>query len=107
MASGEAAGEERRSAWCTDRILDEEAIESHAFFGQAINRRRGVDPGAVRSPVRADRLPGVVVAHDEQNVGPGVLLGNRGGGLAGVGQEDRENRGEVDHWRVPEGQSSC
>ena len=106
MASREAAGEKGRPAWCADRILDEEAVESHAFFGQAINRRRRVHPGAVRSPVRADRLPGVVVAHDEQNVGPGVLFDDRDGGFAGVGQEDRENRGKVDHWRVPEGRSS-
>ena len=60
------AGEDRRPAGAADRVDAEAVVEPHARLGQAIEVGRLVHPAAIG----ADGVRGVVVAHDEQDVGP-------------------------------------
>ena len=96
VPGGEAPGEERGPARAADRVLDEEAVESDALASKPVDLGRVVHPGAVGATVGADRLPGVVVAHDEDDVRALLLardgVRGRGHGGDGEGEAGREEQ---------------
>ena len=66
-------GEDRRPARGTDRIRAEARIEAHAAVGEPIEVWRRVDLRAVGR----DRMSGMVIAHDEDDVGDAEdVIGN-------------------------------
>ena len=78
------AGQDRRAARRADRVGHEDVVEPHALAGEAVDVRRRVHPRAVG----ADRVGGVVVRHDEDDV---RTVG--GGSRTGQDREqDRQNR---------------
>src|SRR6185369_6840275 len=66
IAVGVFSGENARAAWGADGVDGKTAVEAHAVPGQSVEVRRLVDFAAVG----ADGVRGVVVGHDEDNVGP-------------------------------------
>jgi len=75
------AGDERGAAGAAQRIVHQETVKPHAFPRQPVNVR-GLNEVA-RFAIGADRLPGVVIREDEQDVGPT-------GGLAANGKTNRQ-----------------
>ena len=60
------AGEDRRARGRADRVRDVAMLEPHAALGQPVDMGRVVDSCAIGR----DGLRGVVVGHDEDDVGP-------------------------------------
>ena len=65
VSVGVLAGEDRRPAGRADGVGHEAVGEPHALRGDAVDLRGRVDLRAVA----ADRLGGVVVGHDEEDIG--------------------------------------
>jgi hypothetical protein len=65
------SGQDHGPTRSANAVGDEGAIKPHSLFRQPINVGRFVPIAAVRT----DRLIGVVIGHDEQNVGAGVGSG--------------------------------
>jgi hypothetical protein len=60
------ARQDNRSAWRTNAVCAETVIESYAFFGKSIYVRCLINLTAVS----ADSVRRMVIAHDENDVGP-------------------------------------
>ena len=75
-------GEDRGAARGADGVRAKNAVKPHAFRGQLVDRRRGIQLREP-TPVGSDGLRGVVIRHDVEDV--------RGRGSSGV---QRDNRGE-------------
>lgn len=73
VSSGQDGCATRRA----DRVGHVAVVEAHAFFGEPVEVRRRVDGGAVA----ADRFRGMVVRHNEQDVGRGYRRGRHGESL--------------------------
>ena len=69
------AGEDRGAAGRADGVGAEAVGEAHAAVGDAVDVRRLIDAAAVGR----DGMGGVIVGHDEENVGRGPSLGEGGG----------------------------
>ena len=67
---GILAGHDRRPARCADRIDHKGLRETHPFGGEPV-QIRGRRHFCQTPAIRADRVRGMVVRHDEENVGPG------------------------------------
>ena len=79
-------GKERGPAGGTDRVGHIGAVEDHAVSAQAVDLGREVERAEPAS-IGADRLEGVIVAKDPNDIGPvGVSSENRGSG-----RQDRQN----------------
>ena len=76
----------RGAARAAQRIDHQAAVKPHALVRQPVNVRR-LDQ-MPRFAVGADRLPGVVVRHDEQNVGTVVRA------PAGQNRQEKQNGGK-------------
>ena len=69
---------------CTERVGDEAVVEAPAVFGDLVDTRRPIDDG----PVGADRVRGVIVGQDEDDVGALVGRGvGHGARLSPCGDE--------------------
>ena len=82
------SGEQRGPAGRADRIGAEGVLEDHALRGEAVERGRGVERGQA-SAVGSERVRGMVVGHDEQDVG---LVGGGQGGTRGKETERGEEQ---------------
>ena len=75
------AGQDRRTAGRTNRIAAETPVQRDAFGGNPVDVRGGIDSGSVG----ADRLNGVVIGKNKQDVGPACIGRSGCGAKAGSG----------------------
>ncbi len=62
------SGHDASTTGGADRVGAERVLEQHAFLGQTIEVRRWVQIGKPTS-IRTNRLAGVIIRHDEQDIG--------------------------------------
>ena len=63
------AGDDAGPAGCADGVVAVDPVETHPVLGQGVDVGRGIQPGQAAA-VSADGLGGMIIGHDEQDIGP-------------------------------------